>query len=77
MPDTPDLRPATRDEIAQSLSFALQFDGRKRVHQADNIMAQITADRLVLYLERSGFAVMKKPPVQTLSTSNMPSARRD
>jgi hypothetical protein len=47
------------------------------VHHADDLMARITVDRLVLYLERSGFAVMKKPPVQTLSTSDMPSARRD
>jgi hypothetical protein len=58
----PDLRPATRDEIAQSLSFALQFEGRKRVHQADSFMARTTADRLVRYLERSGFVVMKRPP---------------
>jgi hypothetical protein len=72
MPDTPDLRPATRDEIAQTLSFALQFDGRKRVHQADNIMAQITADRLVQHLEQSGFVVMKKPPLQGHGTPHPP-----
>jgi hypothetical protein len=42
MPDTPELRPATRDELAQSLSFALRCNGRKRVHGADEIMAQIT-----------------------------------
>ena len=35
MPDTPNLRPATRDELTQSLSFALRFNGRKRVHDAD------------------------------------------
>jgi hypothetical protein len=62
MHDVPHLRPATPDEIADSLSFALQFEGRKRVHQADNAMARITADRLVRHLKRSGFVVMKKPP---------------
>ena len=36
MIDTPQLRPATADEIAESLSFALQFEGRKRVRSADN-----------------------------------------
>jgi len=52
MPDTPNLRPATRDEITQSLSFALRFNGRKRVHTADELVAQITAERLVEHLER-------------------------
>jgi hypothetical protein len=61
MPDTPQLRPATRDELAQSLSFALRFNGRKRVHGADEIMANITAERLIEHLERSGYAVMCKP----------------
>ena len=27
------LRPATAAEIADSLSFALRYDGRRRVHQ--------------------------------------------
>jgi len=63
MADTPNLRPATRDEIMQSLSFALRFNGRKRVHDADEIMARITAERLVEHLERSGYVVMHKPPL--------------
>jgi hypothetical protein len=61
MLDTPNLRPATPDEIATALSFALQFEGRKRVHHADDAMARITAARLVRHLERSGFVLMKKP----------------
>jgi hypothetical protein len=61
MPDTPKLRPATRDELVQSLSFALRFTGRKREHGADEIMANITADRLIEHLERSGYVVMCKP----------------
>jgi len=62
VPDTPNLRPATRDELTQSLSFALRFNGRKRVHDADEVMARITAERLVEHLERSGYVVMHKPP---------------
>jgi hypothetical protein len=63
MSDTPNLRPATRDELTQSLSFALRFDGRKRMHDADETMAQITAERLVEHLEWSGYVVMHKPPL--------------
>jgi hypothetical protein len=62
MPDTPNLRPATRDELTQSLSFALRFNGRRRIHRADEFMAHITAERLVEYLERAGYLVMCKPP---------------
>jgi hypothetical protein len=65
MPDTPNLRPATTDEIATALSFSLQFEGRKRVHHADDAMARITAARLVRHLERSGFVLMKKPSAST------------
>jgi hypothetical protein len=63
MPDTLNLRPATRDELTQSLSFALRFNGRKRTHDADETMARITAERLVEHLERSGYVVMHKPPL--------------
>ena len=40
---------------------SLRFDGRKRVHQGDHLMARIVADRLIKHLERGGFVVMKKP----------------
>ena len=35
--------------------------GRKRVHNADEIMSEIVAKRLVEHLERAGFVVMRKP----------------
>jgi hypothetical protein len=60
------LRPATPQEIVESLSFALQFRGRKRVHTADSTMAHITAERLVEHLMHSGFVVMKAPPAAAL-----------
>jgi hypothetical protein len=55
------ISPCTRDALTQSLSFALRFNGRKREHGADEIMAQITAERLIEHLERSGYVVMCKP----------------
>jgi hypothetical protein len=57
------------------LSFALRYEGRKRVHQADEAMAQITAERLVAHLARCGFVVMKKPPASAPSTSPHPPPR--
>ena len=47
---------------ARFIAFALRFQGRKRVHNADEIMAEIVARRLVEHLERAGFVVMKRPP---------------
>jgi hypothetical protein len=55
------LRPATTEEIAESISFALRYDGRKRVSHADEMMARITADRLVRHLRGAGFIVMRQP----------------
>ncbi|MBV9748941.1 MAG: hypothetical protein JO157_09005 [Acetobacteraceae bacterium] len=65
MPDHDDekLRPATREELVDSLVFALRFSGRKRVHDADDAMARIAAERLAEHLRLSGFVVMKKPPL--------------
>ena len=64
MPDAPErLTPAAAADVADALAFALRFQGRKRVHNADELMSEIVAKRLVEHLERSGFVVMKKPPV--------------
>jgi hypothetical protein len=41
----------------------IAFSGGKRVHNADEFMSAIVAKRLVEHLERSGFVVMKKPPI--------------
>ena len=64
MPEEPRLRAATPDEIEDTLAFALRFEGRERVHHVDDVMARITAERLMKHLERMpGFVVMKKPPL--------------
>ena len=63
MADSDDkLSPADPSDLAAALAFALRYQGRKRVHDADEIMAEIVAKRLVRHLERSGFVVMKRPP---------------
>jgi hypothetical protein len=43
---------------------ALKFEGRKRWHDADAFIADIVAKRLVRYLERAGYVVMKRPPLE-------------
>ena len=78
MPDAPHLRPATPDEIADALSFALRYQGRKRVNHADDMMARITADRLVRHLTASGFVLLKAAAAGAPGMSGMaPSAERD
>jgi hypothetical protein len=69
MSDNPDrLTPAAPEDLADALAFALRFDGRKRKHDAAEMMARIVAKRLVEHLERSGFVVMKKPPIVGAAT---------
>jgi hypothetical protein len=75
MSETLPLRPATADEIADALSFALRYQGRKRVHHADDVMAGITAERLVQHLEGSGFVLMKEPPPGAPTTAPVPPSR--
>lgn len=67
--DKLDLRPATAQEIEESLSFALRYAGRRRVHHADDVMARITAERLVRHLEQSGYVLMRRPDAAAPSTS--------
>ncbi len=57
------LTPASAEDVAEALAFALRFEGRKRVNDAGEFMAAIVAKRLVRYLERCGFVVMKRPPI--------------
>jgi hypothetical protein len=64
MPDADEkLTPADPRDLADAIAFSLRFEGRKRVHQADEYMASIAAERVVRHLERAGFVVMKRPPL--------------
>ena len=64
MPNDRDaLSPAKAEDVADAIAFDLRFQGRKRVHNADELMSAIVAKRLVEHLERSGFAIMKRPSI--------------
>jgi hypothetical protein len=63
MPDADRLTPASSEDLAEALAFALRYSGRKRTHDAGEMMAAIVAKRLVEHLERSGFVIMKRPPI--------------
>lgn len=65
------LRPATREELVEGLSFAMRHQGRKRVRDdhADSFMGRVAAERLTDFLHQSGFVVMKKPPAAAPSTT--------
>ncbi|MBV8592399.1 MAG: hypothetical protein JO212_20460 [Acetobacteraceae bacterium] len=58
-----ELNPASPEELQETLAFALRYDGRRRVHHGDELMARITAERLVQHLQRAGFVLMKRPPL--------------
>jgi len=63
------LRPATTQEIEETLSFALRFKGRKRADAAGPLIAQIAAEHLRKSLEDAGFIIMKQPDGVAPSTS--------
>ncbi len=61
MPDERPLRPATTEELEDTLTFALRFKGRKRWDGAGPMIAQIAADYLRRALEDAGYVIMKVP----------------
>jgi hypothetical protein len=54
------LTAASTEDLSDALAFALRFHGRKRVHDADEIMAEVVAKRLVEHLKRACSAVTKR-----------------
>jgi hypothetical protein len=48
------LMPADPSDLAQAIAFALRFDRRKRYHEGDKLMANLTADHIVRYLDNAG-----------------------
>ena len=71
--DSP-LRPAAPADVADTLAYALRYDGKRRVHHADGVMARITAEYLIQHLVRSGFVLMRSEPSPAPTTSHMPSS---
>lgn len=64
------LRAAEPNDIAEALTHALRFDGRRRVHDADELMAGLVATRLVAHLARCGFVLMKRAAAPPHDTSH-------
>jgi hypothetical protein len=50
----PELTLADPDDLSNSLSFALRFEGKRRYNDSDRFAADIIADRLVRHLDRCG-----------------------
>lgn len=71
-----DLIPASTSDVAEVLVHALCYDGRKRTHDAAELMARLVAERLVAYLERSGFVVMRTPTRDAPDSSRHPHPHR-
>jgi hypothetical protein len=58
----------------RSSPYALLYDGKRRVHHADDAMARITAERLIQHLERCGFVLMRSKSSLAPTTAIMPSS---
>lgn len=72
MTDRP-LKPASRADLLESLSFALRYNrAGKRVADRDSLTANAAAEHLADALDRAGFVVMKKNPAPA-HTVPMPS----
>ena len=63
------MKAASTEELIDGLSHALRYDGRKRVHHADPILARNTAELLVRHLMECGFVVMRKEGGAAVSAS--------
>jgi hypothetical protein len=74
MTNAPPLRPADPADVADALAYALRYDGNRRVHHADEVMARITAERLIRHLAQAGFVLMRQEPGAAPTTANMPSS---
>lgn len=58
------LRPPIRDELRDTLDYALRYGRLGHPHRyTSDAMARIAADALVDHLERSGFVALRSPPV--------------
>ncbi|XAO72448.1 MAG: hypothetical protein AAYR33_08945 [Acetobacteraceae bacterium] len=56
------LTSASPEDIGSALMHALRFDARRRIHNADELMARLVAVRLVAHLQRCGFVIYTRIP---------------
>jgi hypothetical protein len=52
---------AEPEDVVKAIAFGLRFESGRRVWQADEYMALITAKRLIEHLTLDGFVVLKLP----------------
>jgi hypothetical protein len=64
-----DLKDATRDEILQSLEYAMRFRNGKATNAARDVAVSALASMVLEHLELSGYVIKKKPPRVAHSTS--------
>ncbi len=65
LPDPASLAPASAEEVAEALAYALRHDERgkpRRTSAGWDFAAGIAAEHLVQHLTRAGFVVMKRRP---------------
>jgi hypothetical protein len=56
---TGNLKPATTSEVADALTRAILYDGKRIVHDADLIIGRVTAAGLVEHLRDAGYMIVK------------------
>ena len=57
------LSAAEPEDVVRAIAFGLRFESGRRVWQADEYMAVITAKRLIEHLTLDGFVVLKQSPL--------------
>ena len=67
--DVPPLRPASRADVVQTLSFVLRHGRRAARAEQDDLIARIAADQIMDHMERCNLVVMRKPPAQALGAA--------
>ena len=54
---------AEPEDVVKAIAFGLRFESGRRVWQADEYMAVITAKRLIEHLALDGFVVLRLSPL--------------
>jgi hypothetical protein len=52
-----DLTPEARESLIHTVAHSLLFEGRKRTHHADRMIAEIAARKVVEHLLRCGYVI--------------------
>ena len=52
------LTPVSCDSLVQEIALGLRFDTRKKLHDSEDIMARITAEKLADHLTRANFVIV-------------------